>query len=119
MKVQSKWTREELMGPYKTALAWEGSVDGGDATWCALVQAQNAGLKNLDDYNRVETTAKYFTDSKEFENTSVTYEKTDNGATFNILSHNKYYGTSDADTSCLKPAMEIGCKMASADRVAE
>lgn len=36
-----------------------------------------------------------------------------------MFAHNKYYDSTDPDTSCLTPAKEIGCKFASADRVAE
>lgn len=42
-------------------------------------------------------------------------------STFNVSGHNQYYGTgpTGVTTSCLKPAHELGCKMASADRIAE
>jgi hypothetical protein len=42
-------------------------------------------------------------------------------STFNVSGHNQYYGTgaTGVATSCLKPAHELGCKMASSDRIAE
>jgi hypothetical protein len=122
IKDQSKWTREELMGPYKSALTWEAAVEDGEAPWCQLVQPWLPGFKNLDDYNKMQVTSVYKNDSHDFEDTRVSYSKTDSEAVvFNVSGHNQYYrdGPTGILTSCLYPAHEIGCKMASADRAAE
>jgi hypothetical protein len=41
-------------------------------------------------------------------------------ATFNVSGHNKYYDAKlDIADSCISPAHELGCKMVSANRIAE
>jgi len=109
------------MGPYYSALEWEASIDDGEAPWCALVQPWLPGFKNLDDYNRMNVSSVYKVKSHDFEDTRVSYEKTDTGADFTVSGHNQYYGTGPTGvvTSCLTPAKEIGCKMVSADRAAQ
>jgi hypothetical protein len=76
------------MGPYKSALVWEGSVDGGDAPWCAINQSSSVEFVNTSDLNRVKATSTYMVDSKAFEQAQVSYKKTDDGATFNVIGHN-------------------------------
>lgn len=109
------------MKPYTLALELEGSVDNGQAPWCETVQPALAGLKNADDQGKLKVTSIYKVESKPFEDTRVSYNTTDSMATFNISGHNQYYGTgpTGVTTSCLKPAHELGCKMASADRIAQ
>jgi hypothetical protein len=88
LKDGSKWTREDLMGPYYSALSWEASVDNGEAPWCALVQPWLPGFSNLDDYNRMKVSSVYKADRHDFEDTRVSYEKTDEGANFTVSGHN-------------------------------
>lgn len=43
-----------------------------------------------------------------------------NMATFNVSGHNKYYDSKlDIGDSCISPAHELGCKMVSANRIAQ
>lgn len=51
----------------------------------------------------------------------MSYSVADTTVTFNVSGHNQYYktGVTDLANQCIKPAHEIGCKMASADRVAQ
>ena len=111
------------MLPYTDALKLEGSLDGEKAPWCEHIQPELVGFKNEDDKKRLSVISIYKDESHPFEDTRVSYNTTDDHSmsTFNVSGHNQYYGTGPIGvvTSCLKPAHELGCKMASADRVAE
>jgi len=62
----------------------------------------------------------YKTESHPFEDTRVAYTPVDNGhVQFNVSGHDNYYGSLPPTHMCITPAQELGCKMASADRVAE
>ena len=64
----------------------------------------------------------YETESKPFEDSRVAYTPVVNTdhVQFNVSGHNNYYsGLIQAAGMCITPAQEIGCKMASADRVAQ
>jgi len=62
----------------------------------------------------------YKNDTKPFEDTRVGWTTEGNEATFNVSGHNKYYdGKLDIADSCITAANELGCKMVSADRIAQ
>lgn len=63
----------------------------------------------------------YKTEDHPFEDTRVGYMPLGNDhVQFNVSGHNNFYsGLLDASEMCITPAQELGCKMASADRVAE
>lgn len=126
LREQSEWTRESLLKPMTDAIDYlEGSVDGGQAPWCEIVQPELVGFQNYADRERLSINSIYKVESHAFEHTRVRYDSIDAGSgyesVFNVSGHNQYYGTSalDISESCLYPAKELGCKMASSDRVAE
>lgn len=90
------------------------------APWCEIAQKELAGIKT-DDVNRIDMISVYKDESKPFEDTRVQYTPVENGhVQFNVSGHNNYYsGIIHAKQMCITPAQELGCKMASADRVAE
>jgi hypothetical protein len=108
------------MKPYTLALELQGSVDNAEAPWCSRIQPALAGLKNDDDKDKLMVTSIYKVESKPFEDTRVSYNTTETMSTFNVSGHNQYYGTGlfGIASSCLKPAHELGCKMASSERIA-
>ena len=126
LREKSKWTRENLLKPMTDAITQlEGSVDDGQAPWCEKVQPELVGFLNDADRDRLSINSIYKDESHAFEHTRVHYKslQTESGfeSVFNISGHNQYYGGSvfDVSESCLTPAKELGCKMASSDRVAE
>jgi len=63
----------------------------------------------------------YKTEAHPFEDTRVGYTPVENNhVQFNVSGHDNYYGgVTEVKEMCITPAYELGCKMASADRVAE
>ena len=99
----------------------EQDADATTAPWCELAQKELAGIKT-DDVDRLEVISVYKTESKPFEDTRVAYTpiEENNHVQFNVSGHDVFYGSLlKAKQMCITPAQEIGCKMASADRVAE
>jgi len=91
------------------------------APWCEVAQKALVGFKNAEDERKMDIISIYKEGSHDWEDTRVGYSpEGDGNVMFNISGHNKQYGTgpTGVKTSCLSPAKEIGCKMASADRVA-
>merc|ERR1712151_521195 len=118
------FTRDDLLKPMVSAMELTGEaspVEDGRAPWCEEAQKFIAGIKT-DDVNRMDMISVYKTESHPFEDTRVGYtpvENTDH-VQFNVSGHDNFYGSLiHAAEMCITPAQEIGCKMASADRVAE
>ena len=63
----------------------------------------------------------YKTESKPFEDTRTSYTPVEGSdhVTFNISGYDTFYGKLSFAQMCITPAQEIGCKMLSAERVAE
>jgi len=98
------------------------SEDGEHAPWCETAQNLLVGFKNQEDADKMDIISVFKTKSHAFEDTRVGYSPEENEhVLFNISGYNKYYGngTLSVTESCYTPAKELGCKMASADRVAE
>eukprot|EP00466_Bigelowiella_natans_P001087 jgi/Bigna1/136172/aug1.32_g10880 len=117
-----RWTREELLRPYTEALALELSRDGKTAPWCAVAQDYIAGLKHRNDSARLHIAHNTYTiTDSNFEHSRVKYLTRSDELYLNISAHDAPYGTGPTGiaTSCLRPSLEVGCKLASADRIAE
>ena len=122
IKHYAKWARENLLKPMIDAIdQLEGGVDGGKAPWCEIIQSELVGFLSEEDRERLSVISIYKNGSHPFEHTRVHYDTTESGSVFNISGHNQYYGSgaTHLDVECLTPAHELGCKMASADRVAQ
>lgn len=84
------------------------------APWCEIAQNLTAGFLHVNDEKKLDLASIYKEVEHDWTDTRVSYTPQPDGhVLFNVTSHNKYY-----TDSCLVPAKEIGCKMASADRVA-
>lgn len=115
-----KWTQENLLAPLINAFTFEVSEDETKAPWCEIAQKKLAGLRLGEDEDRLHTISIYKNETKPFEDTRVGWVIEDNAATFNVSGHNKYYdGKLDVADSCISPANELGCKMMSANRIAQ
>lgn len=118
----AEYTRSNLLGPFVKGLETELSSDEQSAPWCEYAQTQLVGFTSIEDTENLNIISVYKNDSKAFEDTRVDYETLDDGhVQFNISGYNKYYGSSPLGvaSSCITPAKELGCKMASANRVAQ
>jgi len=114
------WTVDNLLAPLRKAFTYAISEDGKSAPWCEIGQKKIAGLKNDEDNDRLSTISVYKDQTKPFEDTRVNWATEGNQATFNVSGHNVYYdGKLDIADSCISPAHEIGCKMVSANRIAQ
>ena len=118
------YTRDDLLKPMVDAMKFTGELnpeEDGRAPWCEAAQVKLAGIKTSDS-DRIDMISVYKTESHPFEDTRVNYtpvEGTDH-VRFNVSGHDVYYGRiTKAKEMCITPAEELGCKMASADRVAE
>jgi len=79
-----------------------------------------SGFKKPEDLARLNTISVFRDDSDEWASTRTGWVNEGNSATFNVSGHNNYYDATNGDSnSCLSPALELGCKMMSADRVAQ
>lgn len=99
----------------------ERDADATRAPWCELAQVQLAGIKT-DDVDRIDMISVYKTESHPFEDTRVAYTPVEGNdhVQFNVSGHNVFYSpVLHPSSMCITPAQELGCKMASADRVAE
>ena len=116
-----EWTRQ-LLKPLQAAMALEGQpIPGatppviGAAPWCATAQKVVAGL---DDAELAVTAQLVATDN--FEHSRVHYATVDGTVELNVTGDAVYYGSgvTDVANSCIAPAKQIGCKLASGARVA-
>eukprot|EP00939_MAST-03C_sp_MAST-3C-sp1_P002003 g2003.t1 len=122
LTVATKFTHDDLLKPYVDALSLEYSEHYESAPWCAESQILLAGLLEEKDISRVHiASASYFNDSHQFEHSRVHYENSSGVLELNISGHNDKYsgGVLDLVDSCLVPAHDVACKLASADRVAQ
>jgi len=113
------WTSDNLLAPYNKALEYEVTPDHESAPWCEMAQRRLAGLKRTEDDERLKMISVYREGGKPFEDTRIGWTVENNTATFNVSGSNKYYSSIDLNEQCVKPASELGCKMASANRVAK
>jgi hypothetical protein len=98
----------------------EASADGLTAPWCEMSEKELAGLKNADDQERMHVISVNEDNTKSFEDTRVTWEKMENNqAQFNVSGYAWAYNKTDIVDSCYTSALELGCKLASSDRVAD
>jgi len=119
LKDGSKYTRNGILGSFREAQTLEIDSSKTSSPWCAYAQMNIPGIKSKQDLSRlVVGEAVYKDKSSDFEHTRVHYETlSDGNLEVNVSGHNSYY--SGITESCLVPALEIGCKLASADRIAE
>merc|ERR1711865_44388 len=112
------WTRL-LLAPLEEAYGWENGNNNGnysDAPLCAVAQRMLAGDKGQADIDILN--AIYKQDGHEFEHTRTTYVAEAGGRLgLNVSGHNDYY--SGIKVGCLVPAHNVGCKMTSAERIAQ
>ena len=120
------YTRDELLKPMVSAFDITGErnpAEDGKAPWCEIAQKKISGVKSNADLDRIEMISVYKTEGHPFEDTRVGYTPVENHhVQFNVSGHNNYYGMAALKPTkdlCITPAQELGCKMASADRVAE
>lgn len=113
-------TRYNLLKPLRDAMKFEVSDDHTTAPWCEIAQRKLLGMPDDKPIERMSVISVYKEKSKPFEDTRVNYTPDSTGnVTFNVSGHNKYYSMPDLNDQCITAAKEIGCKMASADRVAQ
>lgn len=116
-------TQFDLLKPYTDALALEIDDNVRSSPWCAASQRVLAGLRHSEDEARLSLiNATYFDDAHQFEHSRVHYRNISGGSVhLDVSGHNDYYkgGVTDLGESCLVPAHDIGCKLASADRIAQ
>lgn len=113
----ASYTRDNMLAPLAKGIEVELSDDGQTAPWCEQAQALLVGFTDIQDTENLDIISVYKNESKPFEDTRVTYQTLDDDhVQFNISGYNKYYSLAN---QCFTPAKELGCKMASADRVAE
>lgn len=111
------WTKE-LLGPMIEALELEVDEEASShqSPWCETTQRVISGL-DTDLESRLRLESIYKDDSHQWEHTRVGYNVTaDKAVTVNVTGHN------DPNTftqSCIHAAKQLGCKMASADRIAQ
>lgn len=110
-------TRFDLLKPLRDAMKYEVSDDHSSAPWCEIAQRKLLGADD-EPIKRLSVISVYKEKSKPFEDTRVDYHTENGDVTFNVSGHNKYYSLPDFNNQCITAAKEIGCKMASADRVA-
>lgn len=119
LRAGAHWMRG-LLSPMLSAFALEVDATKTSSPWCEKAQHVLAGLRHeADDARLMVAYNVYKTDGHEWEHTHVGYEVDPNTRLLrlNISGHNQYY--SGITTECLVPASDIGCKLASADRVAQ
>lgn len=117
------WTRDDLLKPMVSAFEHTGERDANPTTapWCEIAQRELSGIKT-DDVNRLDLVSVFAEGTKPFEDTRVAYSPVEGSdhVQFNISGHNDYYsGIIHAKQMCITPAQDLGCKLASAERVAE
>jgi len=123
LQIGQSFTRDDLLKPLLSAYTQtkEKETDATNAPWCELAQKKIAGIKTSD-VDRLEVISVYLTEAKDFKDTHVGYTPVENNhVQFNVVGHDDYYSDSalHMSTMCISPAEDIGCKLASADRVAE
>lgn len=117
IKEQSEWTRDNLLHAYRQALLWEKSADEETAPWCEMAEVELSGLSAADK-ERMNVISVNEDTSKHFEDTRVSWAASGNEATFNVSGYVFPYTVTDIADSCYTSALELGCKLASSDRVA-
>jgi len=119
IKTQTHWTRDDLLNGYKQALLLEASADGLTAPWCEMSEKELAGI-SAEDEERMHVISVNEDNTKSFEDTRVTWEQFDgNQAQFNVSGYAWPWNKTNVVDSCYTSAAEIGCKLASSDRVAQ
>jgi len=118
IKQQSEWTRNNLLHAYRQALLWEKSADEETAPWCEMAEYELSGLSAADK-ERMNVISVNEDTSKHFEDTRVSWAQSGNEATFNVSGFVFPYTSKDIADSCYTSALELGCKLASSDRVAQ
>merc|ERR1712151_483597 len=123
LQAGQSYTRDDLMKPLTSAMEFtgeKGPKEDRKAPWCEIAQKKISGIKSEDDLDRIDMISIYKTEDHPFEDTRIAYTPVENShVQFNVSGHDNYYGTFPPASMCITPASELGCKMASADRVAE
>jgi hypothetical protein len=115
------YTKNDMLKPYFDALALEHT----DTTtpWCVEAQMYLSGLGDEDVKRlKIQNGAQFYSDSHQFEHSRVAYVRSSNGnLLLNVSGHTDEYkgGLTDLGDSCLVPAHDVACKLASADRIAQ